>query len=293
VARAVDRDDCAGDRCVRRVTADPQPAIDEANRAFWDELCGTGLATSLGITEISAESLARFDDAYMEMYPYLGRYLNDLAVEGRDVLEIGLGFGTVGQILAERGSRYDGADIAAGPVAMMKDRLRRLGKPADGSVRQGSALELPWEAGTFEVVVSIGCLHHTGDLPRAVSEVHRVLAPGGLAFVMLYNAHSFRQLILVPRERLRAFRGRRSSAERVRAMYDANTVGEAAPHTDFVSRRGARRLFDSFSEVAVDSQNFDDLTPTLAGHEITIPRERLLGNVARLIGSDLYIHARK
>jgi hypothetical protein len=110
---------------------------------------------------------------------------------------------------------------------------------------------------------------------------------------MLYNAHSFRQLILVPRERLRAFRGRRSSAERVRAMYDANTVGEAAPHTDFVSRRGARRLFDSFSEVAVDSQNFDDLTPTLAGHEITIPRERLLGNVARLIGSDLYIHARK
>jgi SAM-dependent methyltransferase len=275
------------------VTADPQPAIDEANRAFWDELCGTGLATSLGITEISAESLARFDDAYMEMYPYLGRYLNDLAVEGRDVLEIGLGFGTVGQILAERGSRYHGADIAAGPVAMMKDRLRRLGKPADGSVRQGSALELPWEAGTFEVVVSIGCLHHTGDLPRAVSEVHRVLAPGGLAFVMLYNAHSFRQLILVPRERLRAFRGRRSSAERVRAMYDANTVGEAAPHTDFVSRRGARRLFDSFSEVAVDSQNFDDLTPTLAGHEITIPRERLLGNVARLIGSDLYIHARK
>jgi len=27
-----------------------------------------------------------------------------------------------------------------------------------------------------------------------VSEVQRVLAPGGSGFVMLYNAHSFRQL---------------------------------------------------------------------------------------------------
>ena len=76
-------------------------------------------------------------------------------------------------------------------------------------------------------------------------------------------------------------------------MYDANTAGEAAPHTDFVSRRGARRLFGAFSSVAIERQNFDTLTPTLAGRELTIPRERLLGNVARLLGIDLYIHARK
>ena len=275
------------------MNADPQDAIDEGNRAFWDELCGTGLAQSLGISEITPESLTRFDEAYRDMYPYLVRYLNGLAVEGRDVLEIGLGFGTVGQILAERGARYHGADIAAGPVAMMRDRLRRLGEPADGSVRQASALALPWDDETFDVVVSIGCLHHTGDLPRAVSEVHRVLVSGGLAFVMLYNAHSFRQLVLVPRERLRALRARHSSAERVRAMYDANTAGEAAPHTDFVSRRGAKQLFGAFSHVGIDAQNFDALKPTLAGRTITLPREWLLGNVARVAGLDLYIQARK
>jgi SAM-dependent methyltransferase len=275
------------------VSADPQHGIDAENRAFWDELCGTGLARDLGITEITPESLARFDEAYMADYPYLGRYLDDLAVEDRAVLEIGLGFGTVGQILAGKGAHYHGADIAAGPVAMMQDRLRRLGTLADGSVRQASALELPWEAGTFDVVVSIGCLHHTGDLPRSVGEVHRVLVPGGVAFVMLYNAHSFRHLVVVRRERLRAFKARRSSAEQVRAMYDVNTAGEAAPHTDFVSRRGARQLFSAFSKVRVESQNFDDLTPELAGRELTIPRERLLGNLARLLGSDLYIHAQR
>ena len=143
------------------------------------------------------------------------------------------------------------------------------------------------------MVVSIGCLHHTGDIPRAVGEVHRVLAPGGTAFVMLYNSHSFRQLVVVSRERLRARRARRSAEEQVRAMYDSNAAGEAAPHTDFVSRRGARELFGAFSTVVVESQNFDDLTPMLAGRELTIPRERLLGNVARLLGLDLYIRASK
>ncbi len=229
----------------------------------------------------------------MAYYPYLAQYLDALPVDGKEVLEIGLGFGTVGQILAGRGARYHGADIAAGPVAMLRDRLRWIGKPDDQAVVQASALELPWGDETFDAVVSIGCLHHTGDLPQAVSEVHRVLVPGGLAFVMLYNAHSFRQLVVVRRERVRAWRARHGSAEKVRGMYDANEAGEAAPHTDFVSRGGARELFGAFSEVRVQSQNFDDLTPSLRGRTLTIPRERLLGNAGRVLGLDLYIHARK
>lgn len=275
------------------MSADAQSSIDDRNRAFWDELCGTGLAMALGITEITPESVAHFDYAYMNQYPYLARYLDELRVKGRKVLEIGLGFGTVGQILAELGAHYHGADIAAGPVAMMRDRLRWIGKPDDQAIVQASALELPWPDQTFDVVVSIGCLHHTGDLPRAVNEIHRVLVPGGTAFVMLYNAHSFRQLVVVQRERLRAARTRRSADEQVRAMYDANTAGEAAPHVDFVSRSDVRRLFRDFSNVDIQSQNFDAITPTFGTHEITIRREWLLGNLARVLGLDLYIHARK
>ena len=176
---------------------------------------------------------------------------------------------------------------------MMRDRLRWIGRPDDRAVVEASALGLPWEEETFDVVVSIGCLHHTGDLSRAVEEVYRVLRPGGLAFVMLYNANSFRQLVVVQRERVRARLARRNAAEQVRAMYDANTTGEAAPHVDFVSRRDVRRLFGAFSNVAIQSQNFDALTPTLAGRTITIPRALLLGNVARVFGLDLYIHAHK
>jgi SAM-dependent methyltransferase len=275
------------------MSSDLQRALDERNQAFWDELCGTSLARSLGITEITPESLARFDDAYMSYYPYLGNYLAMLPVEGRRSLEIGLGFGTVGEILAARGAAYHGADIAMGPVAMMRDRLRWLGRLDAGSVVQASALELPWEDATFDVVVSIGCLHHTGDLPRAVSEVHRVLVSGGEALVMLYNARSLRQLTRVSRERLRARREGANDAARIRSMYDVNEAGEAAPHTDFVSRKDVRRLFHGFSSVTIDVQNFDRLTLPLGRRRLTIPRERLLANVARVLGLDLYIHARK
>src|SRR2546427_13100962 len=72
----------------------PQRELDRRNETFWNELCGSGLARALGITDASRESLARFDAAYLALYPYLSRYLVAAAPEGRRVLEIGLGYGT-------------------------------------------------------------------------------------------------------------------------------------------------------------------------------------------------------
>jgi SAM-dependent methyltransferase len=267
-----------------------QVGLDQRNAEFWDELCGSGLAKQLGITDASPENLRRFDEAYIALYPYLRSYLPKERFNGKKVLEIGLGYGTLGQLLAAHGADYYGVDIAPGPVEMMRERLRRVGKDLDGRVRQGSALQLPFEEATFDYVYTIGCLHHTGEVPRSVSEVHRVLRPGGTAVVMLYNAHSFRQLVHVSRLRLRRGNGK-AVEEQVRALYDTNQAGEAAPHTDYVSRREARALFRSFSKVKIDSRNFDALQ--LIPGRYVIFRERLLGNVARLVGLDLYITAVK
>jgi hypothetical protein len=72
-------------------------------------------------------------------------------------------------------------------------------------------------------------------------------------------------------------------------------AGEAAPETVYVTARQVREeLFASFSEVRIERHNFD--TVALAGFRglsLAIPRRRLLPNVARILGLDLYIHARK
>lgn len=253
-----------------------QGAIDAGNTRFWDELCGSALASQLGIEDASADSLRRFDAAYLELYPYLEAYL-DGDLTGRSVLEVGLGYGTLSGQLAERGAELHGLDIATGPVEMVRHRLRLQGRPADERIVQGSALDMPFADASFDRVYSIGCLHHTGDLPRAVAEVRRVLRPGGRAVVMLYNRHSFRFLV---QNRLR-----RRSADELRGDYDSNAAGEAAPHTDYVTARQARELFGAFSRVRVDRRNFDNLP--------YIPRRRLLGTVDRLLGLDLYIVAER
>jgi ubiquinone/menaquinone biosynthesis C-methylase UbiE len=279
------------------MSATPQQAVDARNAAFWDELCGTSLAKSIGVTDRSAESLRRFDAAYMALYPYLPGQLREPREPGEPLLEIGLGYGTVSQGLAEAHFGYHGLDIAAGPVEMVRHRLEMLGVPdAEKRVVQGSALEIPHPDDTFGHVVTIGCLHHTGDLPKAVSEVHRVLAPGGTAMVMLYNRHSLRQLVLRWRDIATRVRPREDLAEdRVRAAYDANSGGEAAPATVFVTARQVRdELFARFRDVRVERHNFDPIPlVSVGGRTLVLSRELALPTVARLLGLDLYIHARK
>ena len=273
----------------------PQGEIDTRNADFWNELCGSGLAQSLGITENTPENLRRFDDAYMTLYPYLAPYVTAEDLSGKRVLEIGLGYGTLGQFIASRGCHYYGLDIAAGPAAMMRYRLARRGEEGEDRVQQGSALDIPHPDASFDYVYSIGCLHHTGNLERAVSEVYRVLVPAGKAIVMLYHRHSFRRLIQVPvryvRNVLSKHRRYKSFGEVVRALYDTNSSGAAAPHTDFVSRSDVRRLFGRFSQIRIDSQNFD--TYVLLRSRIVIPREKLLNNLGRALGTDLYVVAKK
>mgnify|MGYP003558160256 FL=1 len=45
-------------------------SINQANQVFWDEMCGTVLAKKLGITDFSAQSLAKFDQWFFDFYPF-------------------------------------------------------------------------------------------------------------------------------------------------------------------------------------------------------------------------------
>ena len=271
-----------------------QVVVDAENARFWNELCGSHLARRLRVTELSKESFHRFDEAFLKLYPYLEQYVPRDSLAGRKVLEIGIGYGTLGQLLAQRGCEYYGLDIAKSPVDLMNYRLSLIGPNNPRRVQQGSALAIPHDGATFDYVYSIGCLHHTGDIRRAVAEVHRVLKPGGNGVVMLYNRHSLRQLTRGLAMRLHAAflgKSKHHTEQRVRAMYDSNSKGEAAPCTEYVSRAEARNLFSAFRHVRIEVQNFD--TVVFLGGRVVIPRERFLTNLAYVAGLDLYIVAVK
>jgi len=272
--------------------------LDRQNAEFWNEICGSERARYLGISDVTPENLRRFDEEYLRFYPYLEKYVFPEDLKGKRVLEIGLGYGTLGQLLALQGCRYYGLDIAMNPVVLMRYRFSLMSVAGGHRVQVGSALEIPYRDAAFDYVYSIGCLHHTGDLRRAVGEVYRVLADGGKAVIMLYNRHSFRRMVFLPAVHLRNLLlgryksqdGRTSFSDWARTWYDKNAQGEAAPHTDYVSRAQVRRLFRKYRDVRIESQNFD---PVVLKDRLLVRRERFLNNLARVAGVDLYITATK
>lgn len=271
-------------------------AVSERNASFWNELCGTQFAKSLGITDSSPASLKKFDDWYFAFYPYLFVHIPFEDVKNKDVLEVGLGYGTVAQRLAEAGARYQGLDIAAGPVGMVNHRMAKAGLV--GSAQQGSILSAPFPDSSFDYVVAIGCLHHTGDLKKAIAECHRVLRPGGKLVFMVYYAYSYRRFYQARAETLRYLRrellGYRgvvgTSVEADRAAYDANASGEGAPHTDWISIRSLRAACGQFSAFSGQTENIDNGQP----FEKSPPRRELLKTwYPRWFGLDLYATATK
>jgi SAM-dependent methyltransferase len=265
--------------------------VSQRNAEFWDELCGTHMARQLGIRDASPGELARFDAAYLDIYPYLLGYFPREWVEGRQVLEVGLGYGTLSEKLARMGADYHGLDIAAGPVAMVQHRLGSVPGGRPEQVHQGSVLELPWPDASFDVVASIGCLHHTGDLFGAIQEVRRVLRPGGRLVLMVYNRRSLRRLVSVPLAAARQRGHHDDIDEEMRARYDATTDGAAAPHTDFVTAPELRGLLHGLRDIRVERRNMDALPIPFMGAR---SRSALMAlRVDRLLGLDLYVTAQR
>ena len=135
-----------------------QTVVDTANASFWDELCGSGAARAWGVTDSSIGSLRRYDGNFLRYYPYLDRHIPWTSLRGKRVLEVGLGYGTVSQKLAENGALFTGLDIAPNPVAMVNHRLRQNGLP--GEAIQGNILSPPLPtAPSTRSWQSAACMH--------------------------------------------------------------------------------------------------------------------------------------
>jgi SAM-dependent methyltransferase len=242
-------------------------SIDEKNIDYWDELCGTNQARELGVIDNSPASLGKFDIWFFELYPYLFDHVRLQELADRDVLEIGLGYGSLSQKIAESGARYRGLDIAAGPVEMVRHRLRQAGLP--GRAEQGSILAAPFPNESVDCIVTIGCLHHTGNVGRAIAECWRLLRPGGSLVAMVYYAYSYRRWMQAGRQTLNylwsetsGYRGVVAAQdEREKWDYDHNSDGIVAPHTDFVSVKSLRYFCREFSKFRWKLRNINQEPP--------------------------------
>src|SRR5262249_15000486 len=80
-----------------------------------------------------------------------------------------------------------GIDLSSASIRHAQENAARYGA-GNLTYRTGSLLELPFPNDTFDIVHSMGVLHHTADARRGFQELARVLKPGGAVMVSLYNS---------------------------------------------------------------------------------------------------------
>lgn len=106
---------------------------------------------------------------------------------GNRVLEVGCGRGHLTSRLAERGIDVVGIDANSKAAEMAEsDRVRYM-----------RAERLDFADGEFDTIVSIHAIEHIPPLEEALSEMSRVLAPGGKA-LFIYPAEPIKGLYAIP-----------------------------------------------------------------------------------------------
>jgi len=150
-----------------------------------------------------------------------------------------------------------GVDLTQRAIGHTQRRFELLGLKS--SLQVADAEALPFADNTFDAVYSWGVLHHSPNTEKAVSEVWRVLKPGGFAKIMIYHKYALVGYMLWIRYAL--LRGKPWMS--LDTIYDRYLE---SPGTKAYSVKQARQLFRDFDAKTMSTHmSHGDLLASDAG----------------------------
>ncbi len=127
--------------------------------------------------------------------PRLRHFDRYVSWEGLDVLDLGCAGGFMAEAMHDKGARVTGIDPAAEAIAAARAHADESGRAISYEVGVGE--ELPYATESFDAVVCVDVLEHVADLEKVLSEVARVLRPGGWFLFDTINRNAFARFAVI------------------------------------------------------------------------------------------------
>ena len=106
-------------------------------------------------------------------------------LNGKLVLDVGCGMGRFAEVATRWGARVVGIDLSAAAEVAAKNLADR-----DFVALQADVFALPFAPESFDIIYSVGVLHHTPDCEAAVKTLVKYLKPDGIMAVWLYSGYN-------------------------------------------------------------------------------------------------------
>lgn len=148
------------------------------------------------------------------------------------VVDVGCGAGLATVAMAERGYSVNAVDLAAQMLDLTMNLARQRGAAERVQVQLCVATEMPFESSSFDIVLALGLLPWVDRIDTVISEMTRVLRPGGYMLISADNywrcdhfLDPMRNPLLQPIRRLaaRVFRGRANRPDHAKAYMRRRT----------------------------------------------------------------------
>lgn len=123
---------------------------------------------------------------------YFFSHFNDLRLKkDAKVLDAGCGPGTYTQVLADNGYKVCGIDFSKEmiKIAKKRDNLHMI------TYRQSDIYNLPFPNNHFDMVICIGVFQTVQNYKKALTELYRLIKPGGIFYLNTLNQNSIKNLL--------------------------------------------------------------------------------------------------
>ncbi len=152
------------------------------------------------------ESIASSFDSVVNMYDthkrldVVYRELLTENIKGKTILDAGCGTGWFSQVAAGRGAKVTSMDVGS-------ELLKQVAQKCHSHRVVGDLMKMPFKAKSFDVVVSSEVIEHVTDPEKAISEMYRVLKPGGILILTTPNRFWYFSLMIANLLKVRPYQG--------------------------------------------------------------------------------------